>query len=69
MRRTPDSVSRARQKVRKELERWGARIKTERHKPKPDPEGLAFGEGEIALCNKEMRKLNKISKKQFWHDE
>jgi len=70
MKRTPDGVSKARQKLGQELSIWRravAEVKT----GQPDAaKKRAFGEEQIARCEKEMRKLRRknVGKRAFWRD-
>ena len=59
MRKTPDSISRARQGLGREMEIWKAEIKNTK-----DPEKTAFGNAQLARCKKEMRALG--GKRRFW---
>lgn len=63
MRKTPDEVSRNLQKLRQEAEIWRAAIA----KSQGDPEKIVFGQAEVARCAKEMSKLYRQGKKQFWN--
>jgi ubiquinone biosynthesis protein UbiJ len=62
MKKTPQEVSRALQKLRQEAEMWRAATA----KAQGDPEKTAFGQAEVARCAKEMKKLYRQGKKQFW---
>jgi hypothetical protein len=59
MQRTPDRVSKARQKLSREMAIWRAAIKTTK-----DPQKIAFGEAQLARCKREMRALG--GKRRFW---
>ena len=59
MQRTPDRVSKARQKLGQEIVIWRAAIKNIK-----DPQKIVFGEAQLARCKREMRALG--GKRRFW---
>ena len=76
MRKTPETVSRARQRLGAEIEVWRAGIAAARRDISLDvntpAENLAkvkFGNGQIALCKKELAKLSHKGKPRFWPKE
>ena len=66
MRKTPEGVSRKLQDIRQKADIWRAGIA--RARLAGNPEGVAFGQKEVALLAKEMRTLLRESKKQFWEN-
>ena len=70
MLRTPQEVSKARQEIRRQADIWRRNIAAARLEMAAEPEELAkkvsYGQAQVALCAIEMKKLNKLSKKQFW---
>lgn len=76
MKRTPDTVSRARQRLGAEMEVWKAGIAAARRDivlgVNPRAENLlkiSFGELQLTRCRKAMVVLNKKSKGRFWKRE
>jgi len=73
MLRTPDEISRARQKIRQEVNSWRAGIAAARRELALDPakqdeveRRVDYGQAQVALCAQEMKKLFRNGKKQFW---
>ena len=73
MRKTPEPVSQARQRLRAEMEVWRAGIAAARrddargvNTPAENAAKITFGEKELKRCTKEMGKLCRKAKKQFW---
>ena len=73
MRRTPPEVSRKLQEIRQKADVWRAGIARARLElAGGDPEAapkIAYGEAQIALCAKEMKKVLRQAKKQFWSNK
>ena len=76
MKRTPDTVSRARQRLGEEIEVWRAGIAAARRDivlgVNPRAENLAkiaFGEAELKKCQQALHKLRKNGKRVFWPRE
>ncbi len=73
MRKTPETVSRARQRLGAEIEVWRAGIAAARrddargvNTPAENAAKITFGEKELKRCSKELRLLLRKAKKQFW---
>lgn len=73
MKRTPNSVSRARQKLRTEMEVWKAGIAAARREMCLDgavramaDQKVSFGEAQLKRCKKEIAKLGRKGKPRFW---
>ena len=66
MKRTPLEISRKLQEIRQKAEIWRAGISAAR--AGGDPEKIAYGQTQVALLAKEMWKLTRQAKKQFWKD-
>jgi hypothetical protein len=64
MRKTPEGVSRKLQDIRQKADIWRAGIAAARAAGEADK--VAYGQAQIALLAKVMRKLLRSSKKQFW---
>ena len=64
MKKTPPEVSQKLQEIRQKAQIWRAGIAAARLAG--EPEKIAYGQAQIALCAKEMKKVLKDSKKQFW---
>ena len=64
MRKTPEGVSRKLQDIRQKANIWRAGIAAAR--AAGEPEKMRYGMVQIALLAREMRKLLRESKKQFW---
>lgn len=67
MRKTPDSVSRKLQEIRQKANIWRAGIAAARLSG--EPAKVAYGQAQVALLAKEMKKLLGESKKQFWYKD
>jgi hypothetical protein len=73
MKRTPDSVSKNRQKLAAEIKIWRAGIAAARRGLALDEvareamaQRVAFAEAQLVRCKKEMIDLNRGAKKAFW---
>jgi hypothetical protein len=73
MKKTPEEVSKLRQKLYQEAEAWRAGIAAARLELELSPtkqaeiaQRLAYGNEQLALCAKEIKKLYRKGKKQFW---
>jgi len=73
MKRTPDSISRARQRLGEEIAVWTAGIAAARRQLCLDgtaraeaDKKIAFGEAQLKRCRKEMALLTYKSKRRFW---
>jgi hypothetical protein len=64
MKRTPPEVSRKLQEIRHQADIWRAGIAAARAAGAPAK--VAFGQAQIALCAKQMKKVLRKAKKQFW---
>ena len=64
MRKTPEGVSRKLQEIRQKAEIWRQGIAAARAAGEANK--VAYGQAQIALLAREMRKLLRESKKQFW---
>ena len=62
LRKTPDSVSRARQKIKKEMEVWVSSIK----RAGASPQQIEFAKGQLGECGRQMSALRVKGKKKFW---
>ena len=62
MRRTPEKVSRERQKLAREIAEWEKSIKVTGR----TSQQVAFGESQLAFCRKQMTKLRWAGKRKFW---
>ena len=73
MRKTPDAVSRARQRLRAEMSTWEAGIAGAQLDMSlgvnPRDENLAkiaFGEAQLSRCRKSMYHLDMQARRRFW---
>jgi hypothetical protein len=64
MKKTPPEISRKRQEIRQKADIWRAGIRAAR--AAGEAEKVAYGEVQVALLAKEMKKLLREGKKQFW---
>ena len=64
MKRTLDKTSRKLQEIRRKADVF--RAETAKARLAGEGDKVAFGQAQIALCAKEMKKVLKDSKKQFW---
>jgi hypothetical protein len=64
MRKTPEVVSRKLQEIRRQADVWRAGIARARGAGEADK--VAYGLAQVALCAKEMKKVLRSAKKQFW---
>jgi hypothetical protein len=64
MRRTPGDVSRKRQEIRQKADIWRAGVSAAR--AAGEPAKVAYGLAQVAQLAKEMKKLLREGKKQFW---
>ncbi len=70
MKRTPDGVSKARQKLGQEIEVWRRAIKKVKIGQPDAAQKISFGEMQIDRCAKAMKALYKdVGKKQFWEND
>ncbi len=72
MKRTPDSISKARQEAGREIKIWRAGIREAQLNPESQVEveaKIAFGKQQIAECQKRIKDTLDKGKKEFWpHD-
>jgi hypothetical protein len=73
MKKTPETVSQARKRLRAEMEVWRAGIAAARrdislgvNTPAENLLKVQYGELKLAACKKKMGKLCSTAKKQFW---
>ena len=73
MRKTPDSISRARQKLKREMDTWRAGIKEAESSLQLDAGARAkvtqqveFGKARLAECRQRMATLKSKGTKKFW---
>lgn len=73
MRKTPDAVSRARQRLGAEMAVWRAGIAAAQLDlaagVNPRAENLSkitFGEAQLTRCKKEMSNLSRLGRRRFW---
>jgi hypothetical protein len=73
MKRTPDSISKARQKARDLAEVWRAGIAAARRELALDPAAraeverrVAYAQAQIAVAAKELKDLRRAGRRQFW---
>ena len=64
MRKTPEGVSRKLQDIRQKADIWRAGIAAARSAGEANK--VAYGQEQVALLAKEMKKLLREAKKQFW---
>ena len=76
MKKTPETTSRARQRLGAEIAVWRAGIAAARrdtfsgvNAPAENAAKVTFGEKQIARCTKEMKKLGRQAKKPFWSEK
>jgi hypothetical protein len=60
-RKTPDSVSKTRQKLKQEIDTWKAGIKRAE-----TPEQVAFGKARLVECRHQMDALKSQGMRKFW---
>ena len=60
-RKTPDSVSKTRQKLKQEMDVWKAGIKRAE-----TPQQVAFGKAQLLECRRQMAALKSKGTKKFW---
>ena len=68
MKRTPDGVSKARQKLRQEIEVWRRAIRAVKSGLPDAAKKTAFGEAQIKQCEKALRVLRRKAVQPFWKD-
>ena len=61
MKKTPDSISKSRQKLKLEIDTWKAGIKRAE-----TPEQIAFGKARLVECRQQMAALKSKGMKKFW---
>lgn len=73
MRKTPEDVSKARQRIREQADQWRAGIAAARRELALDPAkqaaialSIIYGQSQIALLAAEMKKLYRHGKRPFW---
>jgi hypothetical protein len=67
MKKTPDNVSKERQKIGQEMAVWKARIwDSHLGEPSEVAQKIAFCEEQLKECRKRLRALSRKSKKTFW---
>jgi hypothetical protein len=64
MKRTNPEISRKLQEIRRKADIWRAGIAAARAAGEADK--AAYGQAQVALCAKEMKKVLRKAKKQFW---
>ena len=64
MKKTPPDISKKLQDIRQKADIWRAGIAAARSAGEADK--VAYGQGQVALLAKEMKKLLREAKPQFW---
>jgi hypothetical protein len=73
MKRTPESVSKARQKLKNEIDTWKARIREAENSLQLDPAARAavalrvsYGKARLVECKQQMAALKNKGMRKFW---
>lgn len=67
MRKTPDPISKERQGIRSEIDRWEAGIAAARANPQAETiSQVAFGTSRLIECRKRLAILRRKGKRSFW---